>query len=240
MFLSKTIKSAALALGLELRRYNVVYSEHARLHHLLRYKKVDLVLDVGASDGEYGRYLRQGGYGGAILSFEPLPSAHEKLEIAAVGLRPWHVAPRTAVGAVDGWIDINVAGNSDSSSILSMREAHLRAEPESRTVGVERVPIMRLDSFRHPSIENAASILLKIDTQGYELEVLKGALRLLERVVGLQIELSFTALYEGQPLYRSVLDWLSDRGFNLWGLIPGFVEPESGRLLQCDGLLFRD
>jgi hypothetical protein len=99
---------------------------------------------------------------------------------------------------------------------------------------------MRLDSFRHPSIENAASILLKIDTQGYELEVLKGALRLLERVVGLQIELSFTALYEGQPLYRSMLDWLSERGFNLWGLVPGFVEPESGRLLQCDGLLFRD
>jgi hypothetical protein len=47
-------------------------------------------------------------------------------------------------------------------------------------------------------------------------------------------------LYDGQPLYRQVLDWLAQRGFQLWGLIPGFVEPTSGRLLQCDGLLFRD
>jgi len=237
---AKTIRSAALALGVELRRHNVVYSERARLFHLLRYKAIGLVLDVGASDGEYGKGLREGGYRGAILSFEPLPAAYAKLEIVAAAHPPWHLAPRAAVGSRDGSIDINVADNSVSSSILSMRDAHIRAEPDSRFVGVERVPIIQLDRFSHPALENPGPILLKIDTQGYELEVLKGAQRLLERVTGLQVELSLTPLYEGQPLYRSVLDWLSERGFNLWGLIPGFVEPKSGRLLQCDGLLFRD
>jgi FkbM family methyltransferase len=198
------------------------------------------VLDVGASDGEYGRSLRHGGYRGSVLSFEPLPAAYAKLEMVAAEHPPWHVAPRAAVGSRDGSIDINVAGNSVSSSILSMRESHVQAEPDSRIIGVEKVPMIRLDSFSHPALNNPGAILLKIDTQGYELEVLDGAQRLLDRVTGVQVELSLASLYEGQPLYRSVLDWLSDRGFNLWGLMPGFVEPVSGRLLQCDGLLFRD
>jgi FkbM family methyltransferase len=240
MLLARTIKSAALALGVELRRHDVAYSEHARFFQLLRTKQIDLVLDVGANGGEYGEWLRAGGYRGAILSFEPLAAAYAQLERAAAAHPPWQLAPRAAVGAADGTIEINVAGNSVSSSILPMERKHLDAAPESRFVAVEKVPLMRLDGFSHPSLDAGRAILLKIDTQGYEMPVLEGAERLLERVTGVQIELSLTPLYAGQALYRTVLDWLAARGFGLWGVMPGFVDRESGRLLQLDGLLFRD
>lgn len=240
MLFAKTIKAMALALGVELRRYDVVHSEQARLFHVLRHRGIALVIDVGASDGEYGCMLRQGGYRGALLSFEPLPTAYAKLQAAAARQPPWHVAPRAAVGSRCGVVDINVAGNSVSSSILPMRDAHARAEPESRYVGTERVPILRLDDFSHPALQQPGPTLLKIDTQGYEMEVLKGAERLLDRIDGVQLELSLAPLYDGQPRYQSMLDTLARRGFLLWGLMPGFVEPHSGRLLQCDGLFLRE
>jgi FkbM family methyltransferase len=240
MLLFEALKSAALAFRVEMRKYDVVYSEQARLFHLLRHHRIGLVLDVGANDGEYGRKLRRGGYRSDILSFEPLPAAHAKLLTVAARHPGWHVAPRTAVGSTTGTIDIHVAENSVSSSILPMSDVHTRAEPTSRVLEVERVPIVRLDDFDHPLLSRDDPILLKIDTQGYELEVLKGAERLLRRVQGIQIELSLMPLYDGQALHRTVVDWLAERGFSLWGVMPGFVDAMSGRLLQYDGLFFRD
>jgi len=183
--------------------------------------------------------LRSGGYTGGIFSFEPLQAAHKKLGMAAAGDQSWVVATRMAVGAIDGEIEINVAGNSTSSSILDMRNAHLQAAPQSQYVGRETTPIRRLDSINHASIEGAKNILLKIDTQGYEAQVLDGANALLDRVKGIQIELSLVQLYEGQTLYLNLIQRLMGRGFELWGVFPGFVDPSNGRLMQFDGVFFR-
>ena len=48
-----------------------------------------------------------------------------------------------------------------------------------------------------------------------------------------------TQLYDGQVLYLDMIQWLEHRGFELWGVIPGFVEHATGRLLQFDGVFFR-
>ena len=89
------------------------------------------------------------------------------------------------------------------------------------------------------AIDTGRSILLKIDTQGFEMPVLQGARNLLQTICGLQLELSLTQLYDGQVLYLDMIHWLRDRGFELWNVMPGFVEPASGRLLQMDGVFFR-
>jgi hypothetical protein len=81
--------------------------------------------------------------------------------------------------------------------------------------------------------------MLKIDTQGYEMAVLRGAEKMLPRLAGVQLELSLAPLYEGQTLYLELIDWLRARGFDLWSVIPGFVDPSSGRMLQFDGVFFR-
>lgn len=239
MTILHSIKELALKAGVEVNWYNPAQSDIARLFQLLDSHKIDTILDVGANDGGYGDLLRRGGYKGAILSFEPLADAHAKLVQASSGDTEWQVAPRMAIGSSNGEIEINIAGNSTSSSILPMQALHETAAPQSRYVGTEKVPLNRLDEIVHPLIEQGKNILLKIDTQGYEMPVLDGAEVLLQRVRGLQLELSLVPLYEGQVLYKEMIDWLAGKGFELWSVMPGFVDQTSGRMLQMDGVFFR-
>jgi len=239
MSLAHAFRLLARRAGIELHWYEPAQSQEARLFRLLSHHCVDTVLDVGANDGGYARMLRDGGFEGGILSFEPLDAAHRALDAAAARDAHWHVAPRMALGAHDGEVEINVAGNSTSSSILPMMATHSNVAPQSAYVDVERVPIHRLDGVRHAVIEQGSAFFLKIDTQGYEMPVLLGAERLLHRVRGVQLELSLTPLYDGQTLYRETIDWLVARGFELWNVIPGFSDSSSGRMLQMDGVFFQ-
>jgi FkbM family methyltransferase len=197
------------------------------------------VLDVGANDGGYVTALREAGYRGRILSFEPLSVAHVRLVTATEADPAWSAAPRMALGDQDGDVTINIAGNSASSSILPMTDKHRGAAPESTYVGSEHVEVRRLDGIRHPFIESAAAPFLKIDTQGFETQVLAGAAAILPRIVGVQLEMSLRHLYEGQTLWRDVVASLEAAGFELWAIVPGFFDPATGRMLQCDGIFFR-
>jgi FkbM family methyltransferase len=239
MTIKNRVKQLALSMGVEMHWYNSAQSQDARLLKQLSHQGIDTVIDVGANDGGYGRFLRSGGYTGSILSFEPLADAHEQLCIAAAKSTNWHVAPRMALGDEDSEVEIHLAGNSTSSSILPMEELHALAEPRSRYIGVQRVPLHRLDNVEHEVIRHGKLILLKIDTQGYEMPVLKGSQHILDRVCGVQIELSLSPLYDGQIQYREMINWLSDKGFELWNVMPGFVDQRSGRMLQMDGVFFR-
>lgn len=240
MTIKHDLKLLVRRFGLDVGRYNPVESFEARLFRQLQVHTIDTILDIGANDGGYGRALRESGYDGRILSFEPLSEAHAKLQQTAAGDSLWAVAPRQAIGDLDGEIEINISGNSTSSSVLPMHDSHTEAAPQSRYIGSERVRISRLDSIDHPQIREGRSILLKIDTQGYEMPVLHGATNLLSRVVGVQLELSLVPLYQGQALYREIIDWLANRGFSLWSVIPGFTDLSTGRMMQMDGVFFRD
>lgn len=226
-------------LGIEVSRYNAAQSQEAKLLRMLAANRIDTVLDVGANDGGYARSLIEGGFPGAILSFEPLASAHSALQTHAEGHAHWQVAPRMALGSSAGEADINVAGNSTSSSILPMNPRHLESAPHSRYVGSERVPLARLDGVPHPVISHACNIHLKVDTQGFEMPVLDGSVGLLPRVKGLQLEMSLVPLYAGQVLFRELYDWVVEKGFELHGVVPGFMDQVSGRTLQLDGIFFR-
>ena len=239
MSIKHALRMTAQRFGVEVNRYNALQSAEARSFALLDSQRIDTIIDVGANDGGYGRFLRRGGFTGTIVSFEPLEKEHEALKAAADADGKWFVAPRMALGSENTEVEIHVAGNSVSSSILQMNRTHEHAAPESKYVGVQRVPVRRLDEFSHPALAPAARCLLKIDTQGYEMAVLEGAERLLPRLRGVQLELSLIPLYDGQALYIDLIHWLRERGFELWNVIPAFVDRESGRLLQLDGVFFR-
>lgn len=239
MTLASRVRELALKFGVEAHWYNPLQSQSARLAKLLSKRNIELVLDVGANDGGYGRQLRKIGYDKDIISFEPLSDAH-KLLIAGSGRDDrWYVAPQMAIGEFDGEITINKAGNSTSSSILVMESLHEDAAPQSKYIGAEKVPIHKLDTFTHPLLLSNSNILLKIDTQGYEMQVLEGAKNLLNRVSGVQIEMSLTPLYHDQKLYLDVIHFLTSVGFELWNVIPGFTDPRTGRMLQMDGVFFK-
>lgn len=233
------IRRAANRFGLDIRRYRPNSSEAWQLNAMLGAHGVNVVFDVGANVGQYAQSLRGAGYGGRIVSFEPLPAAHARLLAASSKDPLWDIAPRMAVGSEDGEIDLHVASNSVSSSILGMLDAHASAAPDSRYTGSTRVPLRRLDGLASSYLREDSIPFLKIDTQGYEDRVLLGASDLLARVVGLQLELSLVPLYEGQRLYADMLGQIQAHGFELWSLWPGFTDPSNGRLLQLDAVLFR-
>jgi len=233
------LRLAARNVGLDINRYNPLTSQSARIVSLLQHHAIDLVLDVGANDGGYGKDLRQAGFKGSILSFEPLVEPHERLNSTAIKYQNWHVAPRMALGAENGEIEINVSENSTSSSILQMEKMHSDAAPTSKYMSKQVTRVQRLDNFDHELIIDCKAKFLKIDTQGYEKNVLDGAAGLLSEIHGIQIEMSLVPLYKGQALYQELIHRLSSAGFYLWNIVPGFSDPKSGRLLQMDGVFFR-
>jgi FkbM family methyltransferase len=195
---------------------------------------VDLVIDVGANVGQYGLSLRKAGYRKRIVSFEPLPNAHEELTRVASGDADWQVFARCALGSHRGSAEMNVSANSYSSSLLGMTKTHIDAAPDSSYVGTVRTDVLPLDAIRTGLVNVGNRVFLKIDTQGYELEVLRGADKLLEQVQAVQVELSLCPLYEGQPLYREVLDYLEAKGFEIWCVLPGFEDKQTLRTLQIE------
>lgn len=225
--------------GFDVRRYRPACSESAQLQAMLSSHGVNLVFDVGANAGQFGRYLRNAGYKGRIASFEPMSAARGLLLETSKSDPLWEVAAQAAIGSEDGEIKLNIAGNSVSSSVLRMLDTHARAAPGSSYSGSEMVPLRRLDSLAQDYLLTDSVPFLKIDAQGYEDRVLGGAANTLRKVIGLQLELSLIPLYEGQVLYDDLVPRLRSLGFELWDMTPVFVDKATGRLLQIDATLFR-
>lgn len=222
--------------GVDLVRYPQSHPAHRRVR-LLRHHHIDLVLDVGANDGGYVRQLRELGFQGRVVSFEPLAGPYARLRQAAAADARWTTV-NVALGDGRRASTMNVAANSASSSFLAMEEAHRRAAPYATYVGTEDVEVTRLDDV-FDRYDNGDAAFLKMDVQGYEREVLGGGGRTLSRVRGAQVEMSLVPLYEGSWLLADVLGFFATSGFELVSLEPGFHEHATGRLLQVDGIFMR-
>jgi FkbM family methyltransferase len=238
--LESLVRRTANHFGIDIRRHRPEASESGRLATMLHHNGVNLVLDVGANVGQFAQSLRRAGYSGRLISFEPLAQAHRRLLAAAEGDPNWKIAPRVAIGDRDGEIEIHVSKNSVSSSILDMLESHLDSAPGSKYIASERVLLATLDTMVRDEINSRVVPFLKIDAQGYEDRVLNGAREVLTRARGIQLELSFLPLYEGQQLFDHLMEHLRTLGFSVWGIWPGFCDPQTGRMLQVDALFFRD
>jgi FkbM family methyltransferase len=236
--LKDTLRSLAEATGLELRKTSVYTSQKLRHQLLFSQLPIDLVLDVGANTGQFVHQCRAAGYKGEIISFEPSAAAHAGLLQSAAPDPFWTVADRMALGAKTGEVEINIAANSYSSSILPMLDSHLAAAPHSAYLQKEKVPLRRLDDIV-PSNTPGRHIFLKLDVQGYESHVLAGATQLLNHTLALQLEMSLLPLYEGEALMPQMHAVMTAKGFDLWDLEPSFRDPATGRLLQLDGIFTR-
>jgi FkbM family methyltransferase len=211
-----------------------------RLAAMLQRHGITLAVDIGANIGQYGAALRASGYTGRMVSVEPLSTAHAELARAAGRDGNWIVAPRAAVGAAPGRLTINVSVSSDMSSALPFTPEAARAFDGDRTVAQESVPVTTVDALLAAHAAPDDRVFLKSDTQGYDLEVLRGAAGSLDRIVGLQIEASLCPIYEGQPDWRAIVDLLAPRGFAIHLVVPGYFSKRYGRLMEMDLVFFRD
>ncbi|MFE9643718.1 FkbM family methyltransferase [Streptomyces sp. NPDC006365] len=233
------MRNAGRRLGIDIARYPATWSG-PQLVQLMEAHRVDAVLDVGANSGEYGGMLRQSGYRGRIVSFEPLAGPAEALRRRAKSDPRWIVLPY-ALGDESGTATVNVAANAGaSSSLLPMLDRHADAAPHARYNGTESVPLRRLDELWFEVTKPGERVFLKLDVQGYEAHVLRGAGPYAKGCVGLQVETSFVPLYEDGLLISEALTLTQQElGFTLMATIPGFTDPRSGQMLQCDLVLFR-
>ena len=232
-----TVRRLMNRAGIDVVPFRIARHPIARRRHLFNQNEIDLVVDVGANCGQYGSFLRQVGYTGRICSYEPLSSAYAALSAAAASDPQWDVH-HIGLGETEGNATLNIAQNSESSSILPMLPAHLRSYPESRYVATETVPMTTLaevlGGFPTPS-----RIFVKVDTQGYERQVIEGAGDAIANVRGVQLEMSRVSLYDGESLMPEMINFMKDKGLILMSIEPGSSDPQTGQLLQLDGLFFR-
>jgi len=228
-------RSVAHRAGFEFVRYTPRNFTHLRRPVLLRELGITCAVDVGANCGDWASALRED-YDGRIVSFEPAAGAYERLAAAAAQDPLW-TCRRLAIGDTDGEITLHLAANEwQSSSCMPMHERHLRAEPSSRIVGSETVPLARLDSVAPDLFVPEDRLFVKMDVQGYELRVIQGAAHVLALARLVEAELSFVELYEGQALAHEVMAALYEAGFELVSLEAIFRDPASGDLLSANAL----
>jgi len=233
---SKIIKKILNKVNLDCYRLTPSSNSAFQLALTLKKFSVDLVLDVGANEGQFALELRDFGFSGRIVSFEPLSTAHSTLSSVAKRDPLWEVYPRCAIGDKIDEVSMNISRNSVSSSILPMTDLHSSAAPESVFLTEEKVNLITLDSISENYLNQAINPFLKIDTQGFEWQVLDGAPKLLPKLTGLVCELSLVPLYEGQRLWQDVFERLEKSGFMLWAIQKGFTDFRDGRTLQINAI----
>jgi FkbM family methyltransferase len=200
----------------------------------------DAILDVGASTGQFAHGLRACGYRGHIVSFEPLSTAHAELTRAAVDDPLWDVAERCAVGAEPGETQMKVAGNSCGFAFSARPQQHQESAADSNHHGFEACRVITLDDHINGAFFDPTTIFgLQMHTDGYEARVLCGLRRNLDRIKVVLCQIPLRPSYAGAPSLQELSTLLTDLGYRCIALAPEFEDPQSGELLQIEGVFVR-
>ncbi|MEM9403006.1 MAG: FkbM family methyltransferase [Pseudomonadota bacterium] len=194
------------------------------------------VVDIGANRGQFALMVRKVCPDARIYSFEPLPGPADRYERLFESDDQASLF-RKAIGEVETTMRMNVSMRDDSSSLLPITEEQISVFPGTGHSGTLDVQVAPLSSALEEEDIQSRS-LLKLDVQGYELEVLKGCATLLGRFDEVYVECSFIELYGGQSLASDIIAFLSGQQFNLVGVF-NMTFDASKRPIQADFLFSR-
>jgi FkbM family methyltransferase len=197
-----------------------------------------VVIDVGGNVGQFATVARRNFPEAQILSFEPLPEAGEKLRDLFAGDERFESFP-LALCDTDGTVPFHVTGADDSSSLLPVAPRQVSEFPATRGVDTLSVVTARLDDVLADRVLPDGPLLLKVDTQGTELAVLRGAPTLLERATHAVIEVSFVELYEGQDEAADITTFLVEGGWALRAVYDVKYSILTGEPIQADMLFVK-
>ena len=235
----KIINTALKILNIKIVKNVDQFSNTYRLCLAFKEQNITEIYDIGANEGQFAKELRYYGYTHKIISFEPLSIEHAKLNNNSKNDENWEVYERVAIGDENKNIEINISKNSVSSSILNIKNEHIDAAPESKFVSKQKVNQVKLNDVFKKISKNLSNSFLKIDTQGYEFQVLKGADQVLSNFKGVLVEVSLAELYEGQKNWIDIIEYLKSLGFKIWSIDRGFTNKKNGKTLQVDLVFFR-
>src|SRR5689334_3686533 len=230
-----------LSLRLVDRRRLSQLPERTHMRRLLAYLDVDCVFDVGANTGQYASMLRRrAGFRGRIISFEPIPEAAAEVRRKAERDPLWTVE-QVALADTSGTRVFNVMAFSEFSSLSDPKNDEVGLFEEMnrpvRSVLVKTETLAeafpRLQArygFRRP--------FLKLDTQGFDPAVLRGAGAMLSQFVGFQSELSIRRIYQDATDFREALTFYQSLGFELSALVPN-NDGHFPALIEIDCIMVR-
>lgn len=208
---------------------------------LLEQLNINCVLDVGANVGQYARALRNNGYTGRIVSFEPVPHLAKRLRVAAESDDDWHVH-ECALGNVEEDMEMSLStGPGTTSSLLPASSFGLRWSSRLGRGGQCSVKVRRLDAVFDDVLAGVPDprVFLKLDTQGYDLRAFSGAGDHLDQVLALQSEVSSLPLYEGMPRLPEQIEAYEDKGFQHTGIYPVSYDKPTGRVVEFDVVMVK-
>jgi len=226
--------------NLEVRRINPNYrlvestdTYFGLLAKILSDHQITLTLDVGASTGNWASQLIDEGYDSKIVSFEPLSGSYRVLKSRCSEFPNWE-CQNFALGDTNGQTSINVSKNNESSSLGKILNSHIEAFPESKIIRKENIEVNTIDDFLQKRPGLPRNIFVKVDVQGFEKKVLKGASGSLNRISILQLEMGLEALYDDEFLLCDWLRHLKNLHFHPLHVQNAFSHHETKRLLQVD------
>ena len=205
---------------------------------LINAYEINLIFDVGANTGQFGKRMRALGYMGKLVSFEPMAQAYQHLQATAATDAEWETV-YSGVGNYNGTATINVSANSYSSSVLNILPLHIQSAPNAIYVGQEQIQVQKIDTLIDRYYSPDKKLYIKIDTQGFERQVFEGCLKSLGKITGFQMELSLQPLYDGETLLLEMINLLRANGYTLRLVESGHRNYETGELLQVEGYFFR-
>lgn len=233
--LKQLIKRVVNKFGFDIKKFQPYSDTLGWVKHL----NIMTVIDIGANTGQFATAIRQKLPSASIYSFEPIQSCYEKLKETMRGDAHFQ-AFNYALGDIDTTKEINVSSYSPSSSLLPMADLHKRTFPHTKeTVKKETTAIKRLDAI-FPALECPKNIMLKMDVQGYEDKVIKGAVNTLAHISAVLTETSFYPLYEGQMLFSEIYELMKNVGFRYAGCHARKKNSENGMLLFEDSIFIKD
>lgn len=199
---------------------------------------IETVIDVGANTGQFSSAVHIVCPTAKIYAFEPLPDCVERLQERMKSV-PRFQAFATAVGNDSGTVRMHRSNFSPSSSLLEMTSVHKEAFPWTAETSETDVKISTLDSFL-PVLDLTEKVLLKIDVQGFEREVLLGAVQILQKAALVFVETSFGHLYEGASAFSDIYESMVSSGFEFRGFLDQLEHPNTGQPLQGDAIYVRN
>jgi FkbM family methyltransferase len=209
--------------------YDIV--KHKELSDWLALHEIDIVLDIGANDGRYATEIRKAGWAGKIVSFEPQPAVFERLVQRMADDTAWS-GQQVGLGSVNTSLSINAYGMDVLSSFLEKKDN----DQEVRQI---QVPVKRPEDIMDLVLDGRRRPFVKIDTQGFEMEIIRGFGSRAADIVGWQLELSVEPLYQNQPPMEEIIATMRSLGFSLWRVLPGLRDPHTLQAFELDGIFFR-
>lgn len=190
--------------------------EQLRTVLLCKHYGIQHVFDIGANKGQFAEYLFSLGYEGGIISFEPTLNAYEVLKTKAEKNKNWIVPDSMAIGAADTSIQFHEYKDSVFNSVLEIDAKFAKDKAYLEKISTREVPMKKLDTIASNFFDiKTQNFLLKIDTQGFEKEVLEGAKETLKFASMIKIEVPIKPIYENiNWTFYEIIDFMKSINFH--------------------------